>query len=203
MNQSVEKLTQIEKYVHSLFHDDASGHDYYHMKRVAIAAKRLAEREGADTFIAEAAGWMHDIGDKKLFEDPQAAQDQLDNFLIGLELTNEQISAIKKAMKDVSFSKGNIPRTLEGKIVQDADRLDAIGAIGIARTFAYGGVKGRPFFTENKEDISITSIQHFHDKLLRLKELMNTESARAIAVQKHQFMETFLDQFHKEWDVHL
>ncbi|WP_077621785.1 HD domain-containing protein [Sediminibacillus massiliensis] len=189
-------LSNIQSYVYGLFHEDPTGHDYHHMKRVALTARRLATIEGADPFIAEVSGWLHDIGDAKLFADGEEAKNEMKGFLRELGLPEEMIKLIELAVADVSFSKGTIPDTMEGKVVQDADRLDAIGAIGIARTFAYGGAKNQLLFDEEKSN---TSIQHFYDKLLLLKELMNTESGKSEAAERHRYMESFLEQFFREW----
>ncbi|SDJ68363.1 HD domain-containing protein [Sediminibacillus albus] len=191
-------LSKIEDYVMQLFQNEGTGHDYYHMKRVALMARGFAREENADTFVAEAAGWLHDIGDKKLFNDPFSAKEGMKVFLQQIGLDDEQISTIERAVADVSFSKGHKkPSTLEGQIVQDADRLDALGAVGIARTFAYGGANGQLIHSENTAN---TSIQHFYDKLLLLKDLMITAAAKKEAGIRHQFMKTYLAQFFKEWD---
>lgn len=167
------------------------------MERVAKLAGKIAKHENANEFVCEAAAWVHDIGDHKLFADPSKAWQDLKAFLVSLNLTEIQIMQIYDAVKDVSFSKGKqTPGTLEGKIVQDADRIDAIGAIGIARTFAYGGANNQLIHHTGKKN---TSVQHFYDKLLKLKGLMHTEMAQEIASERHIFMENFLDQFLKEW----
>ncbi|MDC3415328.1 HD domain-containing protein [Aquibacillus salsiterrae] len=193
------KLDLIEQYVYRKFSQDFTGHDYYHMRRVAKMAKHIAEIEGGDLFISEAAGWLHDIGDKKLFEHPDSERKELQHFLTNIGLSHSVTEAIFQAITDVSYSKGHIPKSLEGKIVQDADRIDAIGAIGIARTFAFGGAKDRLIHADEGEEKRLASIQHFHDKLLRLYQLMNTDRGRAIAKDRHEFMEGFLDQFYEEW----
>lgn len=192
-----EQLNAIRAYVQAMFHEDVTGHDFFHMERVARLARDIARKENANEFICEAAGWIHDIGDHKLFANPgKAWQDGID-YLLSLDLTEVQITQISDAVKDVSFSKGKqIPDTLEGKIVQDADRMDAIGAIGIARTFAYGGANNQLIHHTDQKN---TSIQHFYDKLLKLKDFMHTSTAKEMAQQRHQFMEDFLEQFFKEW----
>ncbi|GGB33076.1 HD domain-containing protein [Virgibacillus dakarensis] len=192
-----EQLLKIQNYCLPLFQDDATGHDFFHMKRVARMARLIAKEENADTFICEAAAWLHDVGDHKLFADPEKALKETDLFLQSIDITDEWLKQIKTAMKDVSFSKGQIPETIEGKIVQDADRLDAIGAIGIARTFAYGGVRGQLIYHDTNRDK--TSIQHFYDKLLKLKAGMHTKTAKRIAAERHLFMEEYLARFFKEW----
>lgn len=194
-----QQLLKVKNYVYHLFHKDGTGHDYYHMKRVAGMAKSISLEENGDPFICEAAGWMHDIGDKKLFSNPDEAVNNMTTFLNNIHINKKEINHIKAAIKDVSFSKGNqTPDTLEGKIVQDADRLDALGAIGIARTFAYGGSQNELIYhPERKEG---TSIQHFYDKLLLLKDSMNTNTGKKLAKKRHRFMMNFLDHFYTEWD---
>ncbi|MFG6118395.1 MULTISPECIES: HD domain-containing protein [Thalassobacillus] len=189
-------LKKIESYVKERFENDVTGHDYFHMKRVAKTARQIAEKEGARLFLTEAAGWLHDIGDAKLFADSNQARKRMIDFLKELKVPVEMITEIEIAIEDVSFSKGKVPETLEGRIVQDADRLDAIGALGIARTFAFGGAKGQLIYDEEQ---GRTSIQHFYDKLLTLKDKMNTESAKLEALERHALMESYLNQFYQEW----
>lgn len=191
------QLTKIRTYIDNLFASDTTGHDTFHMKRVASMAKQIAEMEKANTFICEVAGLLHDVGDQKLFPSTSEALKEMDSFLTDIQLTHDEKKQINLAIKDVSFRKGKQPETLEGKIVQDADRIDALGAIGIARTFAFGGAKGQLIYVDNEAEN--TSIKHFYDKLLTLKDSMNTDFAKEIAVERHQFMETYLQQFFKEW----
>ncbi|WP_085992069.1 HD domain-containing protein [Oceanobacillus senegalensis] len=191
-----EQLKAIRQYIKSVFKNDVSGHDFYHMSRVAKNAVQIAAYEDADLFITEAAAWLHDVGDHKLFENPSKDIEKMNEFLRTLDISEEQISVINTIINEISFSKGKVPQSLEGKIVQDADRLDAIGAIGIARTFAYGGFHGQLI---HHDELKNTSVQHFYDKLLTLKDTMNTNKARAIAEDRHGFMETFLNQLDKEW----
>ena len=158
--------------------------------RVYRTALEIAESEPeADRFIISAAALLHDADDAKLFRTSDNANAR--RFLAGRDISPETLEEICRIINGVSFSKnaGRRPETMEGKIVQDADRLDALGAIGIARTFAYGGKHGRP-----PED----SIAHFHEKLLLLKELMNTETGREMAESRHAFMEKFLEEWEKE-----
>lgn len=191
------QLQAITEYAEHIFQSDTTGHDYAHMKRVARTARQIAEEEGADVFLCEAAGLLHDVGDHKLFSDTEAVHRKMADFLHSIGLAKKEVTDILSIINGVSFSKGvKRPELLEGRIVQDADRLDAIGAIGIARTFAYGGSKNRPMHAEGDDQ---TSIQHFYDKLLKLKDLMHTEAARGIAEERHAFMEAFLVQFYKEW----
>lgn len=199
-------LQHVRCYVYERFQGEATGHDYWHMERVANVARDLAAKEAGDPFVAEVAGWLHDVADAKLVEDQAKAIEDQKRLLESLIESADTIERILKAMEDISFrGKHKIPESIEGKVVQDADRLDAIGAIGIARTFAYGGKEGQLIHTtpteydssENKN----TSIQHFYDKLLRLKDLMNTKTAKTIAQQRHDFMEKFLDEFYSEWST--
>ncbi|QHE52459.1 HD domain-containing protein [Pontibacillus sp. HMF3514] len=174
------------------------------MERVANVAKGIAKKEGGDPFVAEVAGWLHDVADAKLVDNQANAVKEQKRLLESLIESKDLILSIESAMKDISFrGKHKTPETLEGKIVQDADRLDAIGAIGIARTFAYGGKAGQLIHSTPTEDEKMkdnnTSIQHFYDKLLLLKDLMNTETARNMAQERHEFMQRFLEEFYSEW----
>lgn len=197
MNQK-EILTAAENYIKKGFSGETTGHDYYHIERVVKTARRIAQEENADLFWVELAAWLHDVGDYKLNDGMDKSEELISEFLKGLNLPQETISKTVEIVSQVSFSKGNTPTTLEAKIVQDADRLDALGAIGLARTFAYGGSKHREIY--NPENPDETSIQHFYDKLLKLKDLMNTETAKKIAEERHQFLEEFLERFYDEWE---
>ncbi|WP_339228014.1 HD domain-containing protein [Oceanobacillus sp. FSL K6-2867] len=195
--QKEEQLKHIRDYVYTLFRDDETGHDYYHMERVARIAKMIAEVEQANEFLCEAAAWLHDVGDEKLFQNPKDSIKRTNAFLASILLKETDINTINHIISGVSYSKGVVvPDTLEGRIVQDADRLDAIGAIGIARTFAYGGANQQLMYHPTKK---ATSIQHFDDKLLKLKDFMHTKSAKELAIERHRFMESFLKQFYEEW----
>ncbi|RYG73571.1 HD domain-containing protein [Lentibacillus lipolyticus] len=194
-----QKRAAIRDYVRKIFQSDNTGHDFFHMQRVARTAKEIAACEKADLFICEAGAWIHDIGDEKLFSDRKKAIWDVKDFLYSIQCTEEQVDRILEAAADVSFRKGKTPESLEGKVVQDADRLDAIGAIGIARTFAYGASNDQLIWHDDDGEQKNTSIQHFYDKLLNLKEMMNTDSAKQIATERHQFMETYLRQFMLEW----
>ncbi|WP_090083938.1 HD domain-containing protein [Lentibacillus persicus] len=197
--QTDTKMKAIKNYVYTIFDEDPTGHDFFHMKRVARMARFIAVKEGSDLFICEAAGWVHDVGDKKLFSNRSKALEQLNHFLRSIDCTATDINAIREAVDNISFSRGKIPASIEGKIVQDADRLDAIGAIGVARTFSFGGAKGQLLWHDSEEKRQNTSIQHFYDKLLYLKGLMHTRTAKQIAEQRHRFMEMYLQQFLNEW----
>ena len=177
-------------YIRTLFEGNADGHGYDHSYRVYLNAIRIAMSEtGCDPQIIALAAILHDTDDYKLFSTVNNASARA--FLNAHNIPQQTIERICEAINSVSFQKnqGKKPETLEGQIVQDADRLDAIGAIGIARTFAFGGSHGRP-----PEE----SIQHFHEKLLLLKDLMNTESARKMAESRHTFMVEFLQEWAAE-----
>lgn len=190
------QLKEIQEYVYNIFHHDVTGHDFYHMKRVATTAKKIAIDEGADPFLCEASAWLHDIGDRKLFTNPTESIAEMNAFLATINISNDQIIEINDIISTVSFQKGLMPDSIEGKIVQDADRLDAIGAIGIARTFQFGGANNQVI---HESESSNTSIQHFYDKLLKVKDLIHTASAKKTAEERHAFMEQFLKHFYSEW----
>ena len=192
-----KQLTAIKEYVRKIFEYDATGHDYEHMKRVAVMANKIAINEGTDPFLCEAAAWLHDIGDRKLFSNPDQAITEMNKFLTSIHFTEVQKAEINQIITTVSFQKGLVPASIEGKIVQDADRIDALGAIGIARTFQYGGANNQLIFQQGN---SSTSIQHFYDKLLKIKDMMHTAYAKKVAEERHLFMENFLLQFYKEWE---
>ena len=186
-------MTTIEaaiEYVKTLFQNNSGGHDVEHTMRVYRNAMRIAEREReADIEIISLAALLHDADDHKLFHTVDNANAR--GFLSSQAVAPEKVEAIITAINSVSFSqnRGKRPESLEGMIVQDADRLDAIGAVGIARTFAFGGEHGRSLDS---------SIQHFHEKLLLLKDEMNTETAKKIAEERHAFMLEFLERYQKE-----
>ena len=180
-------------YVGELFRGNAGGHDAAHTMRVYRNALRIAEREpGCDVKIAALAALLHDADDHKLFATENNVNARA--FLAENGATERETERICGIINAVSFSKnrGHAPKTLEAKVVQDADRLDAIGAIGIARTFAYGGEHGRSLDE---------SVQHFYDKLLLLKDLMNTESGKALAEERHAFLEEFLRRYKEEGEL--
>lgn len=207
-------IEQTKIYVRNELGEDATGHDWYHVDRVRRNALHICKEEKAgDPFIIEMAALLHDISDEKLNESSEKGEEKLESFLQTILLTDHDKKHIKQIIATISF-KGGQPTTLtsmEAKIVQDADRLDAIGAIGIARAFAYGGKKGQSIYDPNikvRKEMTIeeyrkgksTSIHHFYEKLLKLKDLLNTETARKMAVSRQQMMVTFLEQFYQEWD---
>lgn len=177
-------------YIENLFASNAGGHDADHTLRVYSNAMRIAEKEpGCDKEIVALAALLHDADDHKLFQTENNANARA--FLSENQIPDEKTEWICKAINSVAFSKnrGKTPKTIEGQIVQDADRLDALGAVGIGRTFAFGGEHGRPMQE---------SIQHFYDKLLLLKDTMNTEAAKQLAGKRHAFLEAFLEEWYDE-----
>ena len=183
-------ITAAIAYIQELFRGNAGGHDAEHSLRVYRNALRIAADEPAcDMETVALAALLHDADDHKLFHTENNANAR--SFLTARGAAPEKTERICRVINAVSFSqnRGKRPETLEGRIVQDADRLDALGAIGIARTFAFGGEHGRPL-----ED----SIAHFHEKLLLLRDGLNTETARRIAAPRHAFLERFLEEYEKE-----
>lgn len=188
------------EFAREIFSGDASGHDFDHTMRVYRMATRLAKEEGADLEVVQLAALLHDVDDHKL--SPETCENHLRavTFLRENGVDEEKIRIITDIISRISFSANRgAPSTLEGKCVQDADRLDAMGAIGIARTFAYGGSRGRRMHDPQGMDKNAT-VQHFYDKLLLLKESMNTLTAQRLAEDRDSFMRSYLEQFYAEWE---
>jgi uncharacterized protein len=203
------------KYVHEIFARDFSGHDFYHTMRVYKTAVQIAVRENADILTVQLAALLHDVDDIKLSPTTYSVKKNAVDFMKQNKLSDEIINSVCKIIEEVSFAGTDsvVPSSIEGKCVQDADRLDAIGAVGIARAFAYGGNKGRkmydpdikPMTNMNKEQYrqndNSTTINHFYEKLLLLKDMMNTETAKKVAERRHAFMQIYLDEFLTEWNI--
>lgn len=190
-------LRNTKTYILKEFSGEGTGHDYFHVERVVKNALKIAREEKADLFLVELAAWLHDVGDYKLHNGKDKSEELIRAFLNSQNVDDKTISKVIEIVSQVSFSKGNKATTLEAEIVQDADRLDAIGAIGIARCFAYGGKKERELWNPKKPEE--TSVQHFYDKLLKLKSLINTKTAKRMAEERHRVLEEYLRQFYKEW----
>lgn len=198
-----------EQFVKEHLENDRSGHDWWHIDRVRKLALEIARTEQADPFICELAALLHDVADEKLNASKEAGLDKVKCFLHANVKDEAVIAHVMSIISTMSFNGGKNPsmQTAEGRIVQDADRLDAIGAIGIARTFAYAGSKGHymhdPAFVPNGEyrRNDNTAVNHFYEKLFKLKDLMNTERGKQLAGARHRLMEQFLEQFLKEWEV--
>jgi uncharacterized protein len=212
MNQEA-LLAEARAHVRERLANDSSGHDWWHIDRVVRLARRLAEEEGADVFLCELAALTHDLADWKINPDEARALADLRGWLTEHGADEATVAAVLEIITSMSFKGGGgAPmHTLEGQIVQDADRLDAIGAVGIARAFAYGGAKGR--LLHDPEEIpreqmtaaeykshQAATITHFYEKLLKLKDRMNTATARRLAAHRHAVLEQFLEEFQAEWE---
>lgn len=191
------------------------GHDWWHINRVWKVATTIAKEEKADLLIVQLAALLHDIADSKFHNGDETIGPRIaSDFLISKNVDTSIIEHVKKIIENISFKGGNFQTTfdsLELRVVQDADRLDAIGAIGIARTFNYGGFKNRaiydpaipPVLNMTKEEYkksTAPTINHFYEKLLLLKERMNTNAGKKLAAKRHEFMENYLEQFYNEWE---
>jgi len=202
-----------ERFARSVLENDATGHDWWHVRRVARTAEKLAVGGGADLFVCTVAALLHDVADEKLNASKESGLKKVGDWLQRQPLEGSDREHIIEIISTMSYHAGANPpmRTLEGRVVQDADRLDAIGAIAVARTFLYAGWKGHPIYDpslpprdsmtpEEYRQGKSTAINHFHEKLLKLKDRINTPSARRIAEERHRFMERYLEQFRSEWE---
>jgi uncharacterized protein len=211
-NGEDEILAQARAFVHAQLRHDASGHDWWHVDRVVRLARRIAEREGADSYLCELAALLHDVADYKIAGDEETGLHRVGAWLDTAGVDPLVAEKALEIIRTMSFAGGNQPPmlTLEGQVVQDADRLDAIGAIGAARAFAYGGSRGRSMYdpdqapttyadTEAYRSSTSSTINHFYEKLLLLKDRMQTGLARQLAQERHQYLEEFLHEFMEEW----
>jgi len=210
-------LIKTEKYVRDELKNEGSGHDWWHVHRVRNTALFIARREDADLFIVELGALLHDIADYKFHGGDSTIGPRIaSEWLVSVGADKETVNHIRHIVQHVSFKGAKVKsgmKTLEGKIIQDADRLDAIGAIGIARAFTYGGyrknqllydpdgkIKKHRSFSEYKRKPAASTIHHFYEKLLLLKDLMNTKTGKRLAQERHAFMERYLKQFFDEWE---
>ncbi len=215
-SKNMELINKTIELVKQKLEGTESGHDWFHIERVWKLSLKIQEKEGGDKLIIELSALLHDIADPKFHKgDETLASKIVNNFLTEQNVDSETIQKVIFIIENMSFKNRNdAPENLplELKIVQDADRLDAIGAIGIARTFNFGGYKNnlmyhpdiKPKLNQTKEEYKKsdgTTINHFYEKLLLLKDLLNTKTAKEIAEHRHQFMLQFLDEFYKEWNV--
>lgn len=211
---SAEVLKKTIDFVKKELREAEGGHDWFHIQRVYNVACQIAKEENCNVFVVQLGALLHDIADSKFHggdeeKGPETARSFLEKQLVDRSTTDHVIAIIR----NISYKGGNTQRTfssLELDIVQDADRLDAIGAIGVARAFNYGGFKNRPLYdplippvlTMSKEEYKRSSsptINHFYEKLLLLKDKLNTTAAKRIAEGRHRFMEQYLEQFYAEW----
>ena len=203
-------------YVKTFYAEEYSGHDYWHTMRVFNMASKIAEIEKADIFIVKLAALLHDVDDKKLSPETHKNMDNTVKFFKENNIDENTCEQICEIIAQISY-KGNettAAHSIEGKCVQDADRLDALGAVGIARIFTYGGNNNRPMYDPDikpnmnmsaKEYVSspITSINHFYEKIFNLKEMMNTQTARKLAEHREKYMKDYLEEFFGEWNFQL
>ena len=212
-----EILKKTVQFVKDTLQGAEGGHDWFHIERVWKNAKLIAKNEDVDMFIVELGSLLHDIADSKFHNgNENIGPEKSRIFLESLDLDESNIQHIENIIKNISY-KNSLEavsekfRSKELDVIQDADRLDAIGAIGIARAFNYGGFKNMeiynpaisPNLQQNKETYkksTAPTINHFYEKLLLLKDKMNTKTGKQLATDRHIFMEQFLDQFYKEWD---
>ncbi|OGG61880.1 hypothetical protein A3C87_00585 [Candidatus Kaiserbacteria bacterium RIFCSPHIGHO2_02_FULL_49_34] len=208
-------LKKTEMFVKKALLHEGTGHDFWHIERVRKNARLINATEQADAFIIELAALLHDVGDRKVIKQDEDDYSIARNFLKSQKVPDEVIGSVMFIIEHMSYSKTlNTKKEHASKeyyVVQDADRLDAIGAIGIARAFTYGGSAGRAMHDPTRKAPKITSTksyrnagsatcQHFEDKLLLLKDLMNTKTAKKIATKRNDVMKKFLAQFYDEWD---
>lgn len=214
MNHS-EIINKTIIFVKSKLENAEGGHDWFHIERVFKNALLIAEGEVCNTNVVQLAALLHDIADSKFHNGDETIGPKIAReFLENENVDEATIQHVVNIIENISFKGGNTKNThssIELDIVQDADRLDAIGAIGIARTFNYGGFKNRPLYNpaiapnlhmskEEYKNSQAPTLNHFYEKLLLLKDKMNTETGKQIAKERHHFMETFLSQFYAEWD---
>ena len=211
-----ELVAKIKSHVQDLFKHDATGHDWFHIDRVYKMAVHLQSKEGGDMETIELAALLHDISDHKMNGGVlNAGGNVAFNLLIDFGCDELKALKVKEIVDGVSYKGANVAdnmQSIEGKIVQDADRLDAIGAIGIARAFAFGGNKNRPMYLpdskpemhdsfESYANAKSHTVNHFYEKLLLLKDRLNTKSAVDIGNKRHEFMQDYLQQFYNEWNT--
>lgn len=202
------------EHVKAKLEGEGSGHDWWHVYRVWKNSILISENEKVDMYTVELAALLHDIGDWKFYNGDETVGPRLAREWLSKNGVDESIvQQVSNIIGKMSYKGKGVKSemdTIEGMVVQDADRLDAIGAIGIARAFAYGGSKGREMYNPNRKpeyhetfeqykSSTGTTINHFYEKLLLLKDLMNTNTAKKIAAERHEFMENFLEQFYEEW----
>ena len=214
MNQQ-QIVDQTIAFVKETLQDAEGGHDWWHIYRVWKTAKTIAEEENADLFVVQLAALLHDIADSKFHDgDEEVGPRVAAEFLGSVGVEEDVIRHVMQIIKNMSFkaSLGKVSfDSIELRVVQDADRLDAIGAIGVARAFSYGGFKKRAFYDpeiapnlnmskEEYKNSSAPTINHFYEKLLLLKDKMNTTFGKQLASERHRFMEQYLDQFYAEWE---
>lgn len=213
---NTEIIEKTIAFVKETLKDAEGGHDWFHIQRVFNNALLIAKDEkGIDALVVGLGALLHDIADYKFHDgDETIGPKKAKEFLESIKVDKNTIKHVENIIKNVSFKGGNFKANFNSKeleIIQDADRLDAVGAVGIARCFSYGGFKKRPIYNpevvpnlnmtkEEYKNSNAPSINHFYEKLLLLKDKMNTKSAKKIAEKRHEFMEQYLKQFYAEWE---
>lgn len=215
MEKETNLIGRVAESIKARFASESSGHDWHHIQRVWRQARKIAEQEGADLEVAELGALVHDIADWKFHGGDETVGPREAERLLRQEGASEStVEHVVEIVATISFKGAGVTthmRTLEGQCVQDADRLDALGAIGIARCFAYGGHAGRQIYdpdsppvlhatAEAYKSARGTSLNHFYEKLFLLRDRMNTPTGRAIAEARHRYMEGFVAQFLREWN---
>lgn len=214
MNQD-QIISQTIDFVKQTLQNAEGGHDWWHIYRVWKSSKTLAEKEEVNLFVVELGALLHDIADSKFHNgDESVGPKKAREFLSSLQVDEDVIEHVEQIISNISFKGGKEAQKFKSPeldVIQDADRLDAIGAIGIARTFNYGGHKNREIYNpgiepnlnmskEEYKNSTAPTINHFYEKLLLLKDRMNTESGRQMAEKRHAFMEMYLEEFYQEWE---
>jgi uncharacterized protein len=210
-------LRKVEEYVTGTLKNAEAGHDIWHIKRVVKNAVKIHEKEGGNRLVILLAAWLHDIADAKFHQgDEETGPRKAVEFMKKLDLDKDTVFHVENIIRNISFKNQHFEQkgfeSLELHIVRDADRLDAIGAIGVARTFHFGGFKNNPIYipdiplnreiqAEEYKKYKRPTIHHFYDKLLKIKDMLHTETAKKMAEERHRFLELFLDRFFKEWDI--
>lgn len=210
-----EAIEYIAQKVQQRFEGEGTGHDWWHIVRVRNTALNIGGKEGADPLIIELGALLHDVADHKLHGgDVEAGMVLIDQWLSEARFSDQIKREVADIARHVSYKGADVkdtPLSLEGQVVRDADRLDAMGAIGIARTFAYGGNRNRPLYDpaikpemhasfEDYKGSRAPTINHFYEKLLLLKDRMHTATAKNMALERHRFMESYLERFYQEWE---
>lgn len=209
-------IAETTEFVQQKLKDAEGGHDWFHIQRVLKNAREIAAGEDVNLFVVELGALLHDIADYKFHNGDESVGPKIArDFLERKKVSETVIQHVENIINWVSFKGGNEQQTFnspELQVVQDADRLDALGAIGIARTFNYGGFKNRPLFDpdikpnlnmskEEYKKSTAPTINHFYEKLLLLKDRMNTNTGKKLAAERHEFMEHFLKEFYEEWGI--
>jgi len=211
-----ELVARTAAYIKEKFTGEGSGHDWWHIYRVWQNALYLARHEPADLLLVQLGALLHDVADWKFHDgDEKAGEVAARNWLESLNASDDIIAGVCQIIKEVTFKGAGVAThatSIEAKVVQDADRLDAIGAIGIARAFAYGGFKHREMYNPEEPPVqhenfaayqknTSHTINHFYEKLLLLRDRMQTPTGRKLAEERHDYMQNFLDQFYREWQI--